>query len=646
MAMSTATPVAAQTPQAALPLNRFNPSAAGDRFFSVDSPYAGEHLAIHGMLMGDYAHSPLVIVQEGADDDTDLGDVVEHQMYLHLNGSFGLFERVAVNVDIPIAIVQSGDDPTGNAGQQFQSPSGADFGDLRLGARVRLWGDYYDAFQVGLGGYIWVPTGNSEPGSFVSSGDVRGMPKVLLGGIRDRFVWSFATGPEFRASDKFGQVDQGSLFHFGGAAGYMLGDDKQIQIGPEVNVALVLEDVQKRTTNAEGLVGAKWRFLPFMEAGIGIGPGFSSGIGTPDFRGVFSIAYTPKVEEANDRDGDGILDQNDACPDTPGVPSDDPAKHGCPPSDRDKDTILDADDACPDTPGPASDDPAKHGCPDKDGDGIIDKNDACVDLAGPPNEDKAKHGCPDKDGDGIIDPKDACPEEAGPANDDPKKHGCPALDSDGDGIADESDACPQTPGVASEDPKKNGCPPDTDGDGILDADDACPKQKGLPNNDPKKHGCPKVIVTDKEVVILERIEFDTGKATIKQVSLSIVEAVANVLIEHPEIKKIEVQGHTDDRGSNWANKTLSNRRAASVMKALIERGVDKARITSKGYGEDVTIADNKTAEGRQKNRRVQFKITEKAAKKPAPAPAPAPTKASAPAKPAPKPAPAGENPYE
>jgi hypothetical protein len=433
MALSLAAPPAeAQTAQPPLPLNRFNPSAAGDRFFSVDSPYAGEHLTFHGMVMGDYAHSPLVIVQEGPSDDTDVGDVVEHQMYLHLNGSFGLFERVAINVDIPIAIVQSGDDPAVN-GASFQSPSGADFGDLRLGARLRLFGDYYDPFQIGIGGYVWVPTGNSDAGSFVGSGDVRGMPKVLLGGIRDRFLWSFATGPEFRAADNFGAVDQGSMFHFGAGVGYMLGAEKQIQIGPEVNVALVLEDVQKRTTNAEGLVGAKWRFVPFMEAGLGVGPGFSSGIGTPDFRGVLSIAYTPKVEEKGDRDKDGILDQNDACPDTPGVPNDDPQKHGCPveaPQDRDKDGILDMDDACPDVPGPKSEDPQKHGCPDKDGDGILDKNDACVELPGPPNEDAAKYGCPDKDGDGIIDPKDACPEQAGPANSDPKKHGCPAADAD------------------------------------------------------------------------------------------------------------------------------------------------------------------------------------------------------------------------
>ncbi len=173
-------------------------------------------------------------------------------------------------------------------------------------------------------------------------------------------------------------------------------------------------------------------------------------------------------------------------------------------------------------------------------------------------------------------------------------------------------------GVRTDDPKTNGCPPppkDTDGDGITDDLDACPNEKGPPDPDPKKNGCPRSVrVTDKEIFILEQVQFDTAKATIKKVSDRLLDEVAGVLKEHPEIKKIEVQGHTDNRGVRLQNKLLSQQRADAVMKAMIKRGIAPSRLTAKGYGQDVPVADNTTDEGRQKNRRVQFTILEKKAK--------------------------------
>jgi OOP family OmpA-OmpF porin len=231
------------------------------------------------------------------------------------------------------------------------------------------------------------------------------------------------------------------------------------------------------------------------------------------------------------------------------------------------------------------------------------------------SEDPRKNGCPlpkDRDGDGIPDEVDACPDVKGVASADPKKNGCPP-DRDGDGIPDAEDACPDVAGVKSDDPKKNGCPlpKDTDGDGITDDVDACPEEKGPPDPDPKKNGCPRVHVTEKEISILEQVQFDTAKATIKKVSDGLLDEVAGVVKAHPEIKKIEVQGHTDDRGVRLQNQSLSQQRADAVIKALIKRGIDKKRLTAKGYGQDQPIADNTTDEGRQKNRRVQFNILEK-----------------------------------
>jgi outer membrane protein OmpA-like peptidoglycan-associated protein len=268
--------------------------------------------------------------------------------------------------------------------------------------------------------------------------------------------------------------------------------------------------------------------------------------------------------------------------------------------------------------GVPNDDPKKHGCPpekpsDKDGDGILDVDDACPEVAGAPNDDPKKHGCPpDRDGDTILDVDDACPEIPGIKHEDPKKNGCPP-DRDGDGIYDADDACPDLPGPKSEDPKKHGCP-DRDGDGFIDPEDQCPDQHAGEKPDPNKPGCPLVIVTETEIVILEKIEFDFDKATIKPVSDPLLDAVANTLKAHPEIEKLEVQGHTDNKGGPFYNQKLSDSRANAVKQALVKRGIDGKRLTSKGYGQSKPIAPNDTEEGRATNRRVQFQILKKGPK--------------------------------
>jgi len=174
------------------------------------------------------------------------------------------------------------------------------------------------------------------------------------------------------------------------------------------------------------------------------------------------------IEEA-DRDGDGVADEADACPDEPGTETAD----GCP--DRDSDGIPDAEDACPDEAGL----PEGEGCPvssegDGDGDGVFDEADACPDVPGSPLAD----GCPDADDDGIPDTEDACPNEPGLLEHD----GCPAPgDLDGDGVPDAEDECPEELGLS----EHAGCP-DRDGDGVRDVDDDCPGEPGLPEH----AGCP------------------------------------------------------------------------------------------------------------------------------------------------------------
>jgi len=572
----------------AVDLPKFNPSPAGDRFFGVPSPYAAGEATFHAMAMLDYARNPLKLVRENGDETEDIGAVVSDQMFVHVGLNFAIVNYIAISVNMPFAVLSQGDAPSGG-NVAFAEPDGAAVGDMRLGARFRIVGGYHDPFQLGVGGYVWVPTGFDT--SYVSDGSVRGQPQLLLGGRADRFIWTMMAGPTLRSTTSLGNVELGHQMNWGAGVGALLLDNRSLQLGIETAGGVDVETPDSRSTNAEALAGIKLR-LPGLEScanclelGAAAGPGITTGIGTPEVRALFQFAYTPEVPEPKmDTDGDGIYDDVDACPKVPGVKSSDPAKHGCPPDgDRDKDTILDKDDACPDEPGKADPDPKKNGCPDRD-----------------------------RDKDGIVDSADACPDEPGLPNDDPKKNGCPLNDKDGDTITDDVDACIDIPGVKTDDPKTNGCPPDTDGDGFRDDQDACPKEKGVDDADPSKRGCPKLVrVTEKEIIILEQVQFDTGKSTIKKVSDPLLDSVAQVLKEHPEILKLEVQGHTDTTGSKQINAKLSDDRAKSVRDALIKRGVDGNRLSFKGYGQDVPVGDNKTPEGKQMNRRVQFIVLEK-----------------------------------
>jgi OmpA-OmpF porin, OOP family len=177
-------------------------------------------------------------------------------------------------------------------------------------------------------------------------------------------------------------------------------------------------------------------------------------------------------------------------------------------------------------------------------------------------------------------------------------------DRDGDGVPDDEDRCPDDPGP----PELDGCP-DRDGDGIPDVDDRCPDEPGVPKAD----GCkPKEVVVyeDGKIILFGAITFDSGKDTIKEESLPVVDEVAKVLEAHPNIKKVRVDGHTDSVGADAMNLELSRRRALAVKERLIQQGIAPERLDSEGFGETQPIESNATALGRAKNRRVEFTTLE------------------------------------
>lgn len=232
---------------------------------------------------------------------------------------------------------------------------------------------------------------------------------------------------------------------------------------------------------------------------------------------------------------------------------------------------------------------------DRDGDGVVDSLDRCPDHAGP----AALKGCPDRDGDGIPDIDDKCPDTPGVA----KYDGCPIPDTDGDGINDEEDKCPNVPGVA----RYQGCPiPDTDGDGVNDEEDKCPNEPGPASN----YGCPVIeaVVLEKVSKAAQNIFFATGSSKLLPKSFKSLEEVATIMKENPSYK-VSIEGHTDNTGGDELNQKLSESRAASVKEYLLTHGVDASKISSAGFGPSNPVADNSTAAGRAKNRRVEMKLT-------------------------------------
>jgi outer membrane protein OmpA-like peptidoglycan-associated protein len=250
---------------------------------------------------------------------------------------------------------------------------------------------------------------------------------------------------------------------------------------------------------------------------------------------------------------------------------------------------------------------------DRDGDGIPDAEDKCPDVRENYNGFEDEDGCPDDpdtDGDRIGDSKDQCvlePEDADGYLDD---DGCPELDNDSDGIPDAKDKCPNQPEDMDGFQDEDGCPdPDNDGDTVLDVDDQCPNTPGSRGGD--RPGCPRglVIVTAKELRITQQIQFDFNKATIKPVSFPILSEVRDVLRDNPKIT-LEIQGHTDNVGNGPYNMKLSQSRADSVMAYLVSNGIEARRLVAKGYGMTQPLVKNDTEAHRALNRRVQFIRTE------------------------------------
>jgi outer membrane protein OmpA-like peptidoglycan-associated protein len=472
-----------------------------------------------------------------------------------------------------------------------------------------------------------VPSGTTR--SFIGEGGFTGEPMLAVeaadGSVHDRDYRIRAAlngGARIKESDRFRDIEFGTAFL------YKAGLASHPVPAFEVGVDLTGEAAGARVAQIPLEILPWMKVLPIEIATLTAGAGFglAPGLGSPDFRAFFGFTISPSFDPLSlDRDHDGVPNKFDNCVNIPedldGFEDDD----GCPDEDNDKDGLLDVDDRCPDDPEDFDDFEDRDGCPDEDNDRdrVLDIHDGCPVDPEDYDEWQDLDGCPDpdNDADGLLDAQDACPNAAETFNRFQDEDGCPDnkpfIDSDGDGYVDDEDGCPYDPEDFDTFQDEDGCPdPDNDLDGIFDTSDQCPFEPETMNGYLDEDGCPddapaRVVVTKSKIRISDRIFFEYGKAIIQPLSFELLEEIATVIKDHPHITEIRVEGHTDSDGPDAYNLKLSQKRAQAVVDFLVQAGVDTGRLEALGYGEEQPIDTNKTAEGKAKNRRVEFTILER-----------------------------------
>lgn len=227
---------------------------------------------------------------------------------------------------------------------------------------------------------------------------------------------------------------------------------------------------------------------------------------------------------------------------------------------------------------------------------------------------------PDADHDGVEDARDACPGLPGMHSAAIALDGCPpqgyyddgltSLDHDGDSVLDGVDACPDEPGVGAAAPEANGCPapPAPEPTAAPAVPDACRTASSI--EDARKSACPEAWLEGDRIRVLGSIQFASGRAALLGQSTPTLSAVRDVLATHPEIARLRIEGYTDDRGAPGMNRELSQKRATAVLEWLAGHEISRERLAAEGFGFEDPIAPNDTPEGRARNRRVEFRVTE------------------------------------
>jgi outer membrane protein OmpA-like peptidoglycan-associated protein len=532
-------------------IQMFRPSAHPYDLWATRTTSIAPHLTFGGGTLLHYAKDPLVFIRELPNGNEQRHTVVGHQFGFDAWGNVAFWDHLSVGLAVPVVLVNSGDTGFISIPGAASGISGAAMGDIRLDVKGTFLRNEENGFGIGANLVMSFPTNAGTP--YAGDDGFTFTPQLLLDFNKKGYFAAVNAGVRIRTqSESLEWLDVENELLLGLGVGIPLVD--QLLLGAELQTTSNLSDpfADENQTQIGARGGLRYNFDFGLGVEAGAGGGFIRGYGNPSISAFAGVRFDPP-RGPKDADGDGIYDDVDQCPLDPEDFDNFEDRDGCPDPDNDKDGILDVEDQCPNDP--------------EDFDGFQDV-DGCPD--------------PDNDQDGIPDVEDQCPNDP----------------EDFDGFED-----------------ANGCPdPDNDQDGILDVKDQCPNDPETKNNFQDEDGCPdearRARIEGKKIVILDKVFFVYDKAIILEQSYPVLMEVAQILKENAPIKKVLIEGHTDSRGSDSYNRSLSDRRAKAVREFLIKQGIDRNRMLAKGFGEERPIASNDDDEGRQKNRRVEFTIIE------------------------------------
>ena len=588
LVMAVLAPAAARA-QRGVDAELFHPSLDGYGIFEVDRAEVARQWDFGVRLFANYAGNPLSATMSEPNDPAHVmarrNVLIDKQLALELGMHLGLTHWLELVVDVPVSVASytaaygkygSYDDAMlTRSGFYAASPYGttpppnAAPLDARVGFKLKLLRK--GMFGLAAGAIVTLPLGDDS--AFLGDSGFTFQPKLIADLTRGAITAAINVGAIIRQETQVFDPYDLSDAAFAGAprllfdvgheltwsAGLAYRIVRWVGLGAEM-VGLLPLVGKKKDLTADVLGGLQ--LFPTRDVTVVVGAGgnvIASAARHDDYRVFVGVSWTP-VDGRAPLGAGGI--------------------------DSDRDGVPDVQDLCPLEPE------------DKDG---FDDEDGCPEL--------------DNDGDGIPDARDKCPNEPEDRDGFADEDGCPELDNDSDGIPDAQDKCPNEPedrdGFADDD----GCPDlDNDGDGIADAQDKCPNEPETFNGVDDEDGCPDtggaVVVAAGRISLPDQIQFDIGKATIAARSEALLNRVADKIKANPQIKRIRIEGHTDDVGTPQRNQILSQARAEAVRDYLMQKAIDGDRLQAVGYGNTRPLDPGHNSAARAKNRRVDFIIVE------------------------------------
>ena len=583
----------------------FEPALGTDPLITTESVRNGGHLAFTAGLVLGYQHNPFSIFtcrpgtggegQPECELDRD-GDSVRQVVRSHLQAdlmaSLSFLQMFQVGLVLPVLLYQAGDGLGDVGGTSMDLGGTAGLGDLRLHlkwtAPFGIGAGAEDGFGLAIAPTISFPTGNAlSKDSYMGDGLVTVHGQLLAEFRLAALQIGARLGYRWREPSQLFSTELGHELTYAVGAGYRIplsqpgyslkpmvelfganGFTVQLDESPlELDVAL------------QAQVGMHYVLL------AGLGAGLVSAVGVPQVRAFAGFRYAPK---RFDRDGDGIDDDDDQCPNDREDRDEYQDSDGCPDPDNDSDGLPDDRDGCVNEAEDIDEYQDDDGCPepDNDGDGIQDGYDGCPNDAEDLDGFEDRDGCPDldHDRDNIAVPQDHCPLEMEDTDGFADADGCPETDVDVDGIIDEDDTCPEQAEDFDDYQDGDGCPePDNDGDFVLDDADRCGRSPETWNGIADNDGCPErtsalITIEGDRLVPQAAIAFeDNGDALRGAVVRQELDIIAAMLAGAPQVW-LRVVSQTRGEADAQTNATLAGRRGEAVRRYLVDKGIATGRL--------------------------------------------------------------------